>query len=114
MQLYLQSHHFTHNTVGHFDSADKHQHIEDQLAHIRPHLRYRRSVGIDDGRAGCKQGEDDAGQYDDRTFQANGDITLDKALADILRRFARKGRERNRRNGRVEISLRALTTTPCS
>ena len=31
----LQSHHFTHNTVGHLDSTDEHQHIENQLAHMR-------------------------------------------------------------------------------
>ena len=81
----LQPQHLTDNAVAQLDCAYEDEHIKEQLSHIAPHLRDRRRIGIDHGRRGRKQGEDDAGQHNDRTLQANSTVAFDEGLAHILR-----------------------------
>ena len=47
-----KSHQFPDDTVGHFNGADEHQHIEYQLANVVPDDRCRGKVFRYDGRAG--------------------------------------------------------------
>ena len=64
----LQAHHFSYNTVCHFDRTDKDEHIEHKLPDIAPYHCNRRSIGIDHRRRRSKQGKDNADKHDNRTF----------------------------------------------
>ena len=102
----LQPHHLADDTIRHFYRTDQNQKVEDQLSHIRPYLCHRSRRGINGRRRGGKQGENDAGQNNDRPLQTNGGIGFDKALADLPARFPGKGGKRHRRNRRVDIQLK--------
>ena len=67
---FLQSHHLAHNAVRHADAANKDEHIKNKLPDIAPNHSCRRSVRIYHRRRGRKHGEDDTGQHDNRTLQA--------------------------------------------
>ena len=122
--LYNHSKYATHDVIGtpevlnHFTAdevrayyhdfyrPDQHQKIENQLSYIRPYLRDCRRIGINGRRAGCKQGEDDAGQHDNGSLQTHGGIGFQKAFAHLLTRFPRKGRKGDRSNSRVDIQAK--------
>ena len=45
--FHLQSHHFSDNTICHFNCTDKYKHIENQLTYITPYHCYSRHICID-------------------------------------------------------------------
>ena len=58
------------------DYSDKDEHIEYKLPDTTPHHRYRSRIGIDYGRRRSKQGKNNAGKHDNRTFKTYGGIAL--------------------------------------
>ena len=101
-----KSHQFPDDTVGHFNGADEHQHIEYQLANVVPDDRCRGNFFCYDGRTGCKLRENNTGQQNDTALQADGGVALDERHADAAGGLSCKARQRDRRNRRRHIELK--------
>ena len=104
--LLLLQPHLTHNPVGHLDAAHQDEHVEDQLADVAPDHRGRGGVRIHCGRRRCEDGEDGAGQHDDRPLHTHPSIALEEALADVLCGLSGEGGQGDRRDGGVHVQLK--------
>ena len=91
MRRFLQPHHLPHDPVCHFHGTYENEHIEDQFSDVAPHHRSSCRSRIHHRGRGCKGGENDTGQNDDGSFQADGSVAFEKALANALGGFSGKG-----------------------
>ena len=106
MEAFLsKSHQLSDDTVGHFDGADEHQHIEYQLANVVPDDRCRGKSFRYDGWAGCELRENNAGQQNDTALQTDGGVALDERHANAAGGLSCKARQRDRRNRRRHVEL---------
>lgn len=101
----LQPHHLPHGPICHLYRPYENEHIENQLSDIAPHHSSSCRSGIHHRGRGCKGGENHAGQNDDGSFQADGSVAFEKALANALGRFPGKGGQGNGGNGCVACGV---------
>ena len=102
---YLLESHLSHDPVCHLDASHQDEHVEDQLPDVAPDHGGRGCVGVHRGRRRGEDGEDGAGQHDDRALHTHPGIALEEALADVLCWLSGEGGQGDRRDGRVHVQF---------